>query len=307
MIFFTPLAHARRTDPDTSRMAASSICRKPHEVDDEEIATHSARVQPELSQSSSPAPPRRYGGMGLMADNTAEDSGAGTAKATDGTERLTYQLPEGATRAQLIAELTMNTIERNALTAKGYTAHHCNAVPQQGEAMKVVAAMCGKVRSGNLDDLTDMLTAQALTLDSMFTEYGRRAMTNLGQYPDAVERYTSLAAKAQAQCRTTVDTLARVKRGGKQTVKVVHVYQGGQAVVADTFSHGGSGGRERGHFQDDGQPHDQGAPIAALPGQDESGVTVPVPRNARQEAVPFTWREGNGCAEGQPQRMETRG
>lgn len=228
-------------------------------------------------------------------------------KIANGIEQVAITLPDGKTRAQLIAELTMNTVERNALTAKGFTAHHCGSVPEQSEAMQVVASMCGRVRRGNLDDLTDMLAAQALTLDAMFTEYGRRAMSNLGQYPDAVERYTNLATKAQAQCRTTIETLARVKRGGKQTVKVVHVHEGAQAVVADTFNQGGGGGHAGGAVENGKQIHEQSASVAALPGKDPAGVAVPVPGYARQEAVPAPRREGDGSAEGKSQRMEARG
>lgn len=144
-----------------------------------------------------------------------------------------------------------------------------------------------------------MLTAQALTLDAMFTEYGRRAMANLGDYPDAVERYTNLASKAQAQCRTTIETLARVKRGGKQTVKVVHVHEGAQAVVTDTFNHGGAGSGGGGEFKTDVPPHGQGTRRAALPGPNEAGYGMPLPCDARKEAVPASRGKVDGGAERQ--------
>lgn len=58
---------------------------------------------------------------------------------------------------------------------------------------------------------------------------------NLGEYPQAMERYTRLALKAQGNCRATLEALAKLHQPREQTVKHVHVNEGGQAVVADHF------------------------------------------------------------------------
>jgi hypothetical protein len=213
------------------------------------------------------------------------------------------------TREQMLAELGMGTFSRNALSAQAFASPHCGGGIEYSETMQIVAKMCAKVRSGNLEDLTDMLTAQALTLDSMFTEYSRRAAINMGQYPDAVDRYTNLAAKAQSQCRTTIETLARVKRGGKQTVTVVHVNDGGQAIVADTFNNGAAGGSGAGINDQchatrprENTPRKTGpaggtqptAPTgasAALPSPDPLGSGVPIPSRERPEKVPNARRD----------------
>lgn len=65
----------------------------------------------------------------------------------------------------------------------------------------------------------------------------------MGQYPDAAERYMRLALKAQAACRSTLDALARLHQPREQTVKHVHVSDGGQAAVADHF-HQNTGGEK---------------------------------------------------------------
>jgi hypothetical protein len=39
------------------------------------------------------------------------------------------------------------------------------------------------------------------------------------------------------------EALAKIRRKGEQTVKVVHVYPGGQAVVAETINQGGANGK----------------------------------------------------------------
>ncbi|QNM83248.1 hypothetical protein H8M03_02545 [Sphingomonas sabuli] len=227
---------------------------------------------------------------------------AGSAK--KGVETVPTVLAEGQSREELLATLVLSTVERNAVVSRAFANQVCSTgkePPDFGETTKIIAGMCGKVRQGNLDCLTDMLTAQALTLDTIFTDYTRRALVNAGQYPEAVERYTNLAAKAQSQCRATVETLARVKRGGKQTVKVVHVHEGGQAVVADTVNNGGQRGPNP---KINEQPHE---PVAALPSPDPSRDGVPVPGDARKEALPAARGQVAGSAKRKPQRLETRG
>lgn len=226
----------------------------------------------------------------------SQPNGPKKPKIKNGVESVPTVLPEGKKREELLATLVMSTVERNAVISRGFANRVIssgNEVPDFVETTKIIADMCAKVRSGNLDTLTDLLTAQALTLDTMFTSYTQRAMSNLGQYPEAVERYTNLAAKAQAQCRTTVETLARVKRGGKQTVKVVHVHEGGQAVVADTVNNGGQRGPGAKNSE---QPHE---PLASLPGPDPSRDGVPLPCPARKEPVPVARRQIDGSSEGQ--------
>ncbi len=224
-------------------------------------------------------------------------------KIKNGTETIETVLPEGKSRAELMATLVLNTVDRNVVVSRGFANQVIKSgddVPDFIEATKIVSAMCAKVRAGDLSDLTDMLTAQALTLDTIFTDYSRRALADVGQYPEAVERYTNLAAKAQAQCRTTVETLARVKRGGKQTVKVVHVHEGGQAVVADTVNNGGQRGPGAKNSE---LPHE---PVASLSGPDPSRDGVPLPSHAGKEAVPVTRGQIDRSAEGKPKRVETR-
>ena len=56
-----------------------------------------------------------------------------------------------------------------------------------------------------------MLVAQAVTLNAIFTELGRRAALNMGEYPDATDRYMRLGLRAQSKCRATLETLAEMK------------------------------------------------------------------------------------------------
>jgi hypothetical protein len=212
-------------------------------------------------------------------------------------ETVVVEREPGKTREQMHAQLTLNPMGRHALSAKAFCTGAFGDVVKFGEGLEVFAERAGRVRAGNLDDLTDMLTCQALTLDTMFTEYTRRAAINIGQHIEAVDRYTQLATKAQAQCRLTVETLAKVKRGGKQHIQITHVHEGGQAIVADTVN--GTGVRRGADGRNIEQVHEQAghAVVGALSGPDPARDPVPLSSLERQEAVPIARGQVDGGAQ----------
>jgi hypothetical protein len=95
---------------------------------------------------------------------------------------------------------------------------------------------------GDIGMASQVLAAQALTLDAMFAELARRTAMNAGDYINAAERYGRLALKAQSNCRATLETLVKLHQPREQTVRHVHVNDGGQAVIADQI-HPHRGGR----------------------------------------------------------------
>ena len=126
---------------------------------------------------------------------------------------------------------------------------------------------------GDLDWVSSMLAAQAVTLDNVFTEMARRMARNMGEHLNATEIYARYAMKAQAQSRATLEALAKLHQPREQTVRHVHVNEGGQAVIADQFHHH-AGGQENGKNAD--QPHEQSPYGPALLGQDPFGNAVPI-------------------------------
>jgi len=92
--------------------------------------------------------------------------------------------------------------------------------------------------------------------------------------------------KAQAGSRQAIETLAKLHQPREQTVRHVHVNEGGKAVIADEFHHH-TGGQRNG--RSDGQPHATGAGPAgespALPRPDPLGKAVPIPSRERQCAM----------------------
>jgi hypothetical protein len=134
---------------------------------------------------------------------------------------------------------------------------------------------------------SELLTAQAISLDALFTEFARRAASAIDEYPHAAEAYARLALKAQSNCRATLDTLVKLHQPREQTVRHVHVNEGAQAVIADQFHH--HGGQE--NEQSNKQPHATGTCQARqgtpLPSPDPLGDPVSISSHSRAAALSY--------------------
>jgi hypothetical protein len=147
-----------------------------------------------------------------------------------------------------------------------------------GEAIQSQAKLA---MSGNLGAASELLASQALTLDAMFTELARRATMNLGDYPEAAERYARLAFKAQSNSRAALEALAKLHQPREQTVKHVHVNDGAQAVVAEHF-HQHTGGTKNTETAEQSHAAQPPGSSASLLGPDPSRAGMPVPSSERQ-------------------------
>jgi hypothetical protein len=162
--------------------------------------------------------------------------------------------------------------------------------PGLGDYADVIGDMGKSAAKGDLAFVSKMLAAQAVTLDSIFTELARRMALNMGEHLNATDIYARHAMKAQAQSRATLEALAKIHQPREQTVKHVHVNEGGQAVVTDQFHHH-SGGSENGKSNE--QCHAAGSPGAgpALPSPNAIGDTVPIACGEGQATMPDAWRD----------------
>ena len=165
---------------------------------------------------------------------------------------------------------------------------------QWAGVVKTYADECARARNGDLSAASNLLTSQAMTLDTVFTEMLRRAMLNCSDYPDAADRYMLMAMKAQAQSRAAIEALAKMHQPREQTVKHVHIdNRGGQAVVTDTVQGGGT--KTENADQSYG-PAYSGPFGPSLLGEDPAWHGVPVPGAEGQEAVPYTRRQSRSAA-----------
>lgn len=209
---------------------------------------------------------------------------------------LTVEQARDETGAQAIARTVLEPQLRHAISASSF------AGKMFGESLKEPGIMdylghlrtlATKAESGDLAIASRLLAAQAITLDSMFTELARRSALNMGEHLDAAERYGRLALKAQANSRATLEALAKLHQPREQTVRHVHVNEGGQAVIADQFHHH-AGAAENGESNKQSHATGTAGSSAALPCADAGGDRVPIPGGERQSALQDARRDESG-------------
>lgn len=126
-----------------------------------------------------------------------------------GCLRVTEQKQKS--REQQIAEISLNPITLNTNTARVFSSGVFGELAIT-ESIEVVRKMTDAVVQGsNLNELEELLTTQAVALNGIFNYLALRAHTNIGHYPETVEKYMKLALKAQAQCRSTIEAINEIK------------------------------------------------------------------------------------------------
>lgn len=79
---------------------------------------------------------------------------------------------------------------------------------------------CEKAGGGDLSEVSRMLMAQALTLDTIFTELAASAASMVNV--DAAERLLRLALTAQDNGRATLEALTKLHQPCEQAVRHIH-------------------------------------------------------------------------------------
>lgn len=137
------------------------------------------------------------------------------------------------------------------------------------------------------NELEAMLVVQMIAA----SEAALRATGMIGKsdmFPHAIG-FGQLANKFMRTFTAQIEALAKLRRGGEQVVKYVHVHEGGQAVVAGTINqNGGTANVESGE-----QPYgaDTTATCAALPRPDPAQNGVPIPGNDERQMSPARRQE----------------
>ncbi len=192
-------------------------------------------------------------------------------------DTLEIKVEKGETPLKTLARIGLNPGVRHAYLA-GKAAESIfgdENAPTIIDNTEALAEILKSAAAGDKQLSSQLLAAQAVSLDTLFTELASRSKQNMGQYFDAAERYMRLALKAQAACRASLEALAKLHQPREQTVKHVHINEGGQAVVADQIhQHRGEG--ENGKTGE--QSHATGATSEspAMLGADAEGSGVPI-------------------------------
>lgn len=207
---------------------------------------------------------------------------------------------ENESKFQAAARAILNPEFRHGQTAAQlYNAQlkDTGAAPGLGDYAASIQDAIDKAAKGDIAFASRTLAAQAITLDAIFTEMARRMALNMGEYLGATQTYARIAMKAQAGSRAAIEALAKLHQPREQTVRHVHVNEGGQAVIADQFHHH-TGGGENG--QSDEQPYatgtGQSGASPALPCPDPIRQAVPIPGGEGQSPVPDARRQGQRSA-----------
>lgn len=135
-----------------------------------------------------------------------------------------------------MAETAFSATTLNTVTARNFVKPSLGEIDLT-ESVKVMREKVAKVKAGDLSDLEATLTAQAVTLDTIFNELARRSLINMGQYMNAAESYMRLALKAQAQTARTIEVLATMKNPPVVFAKQANIAHGHQQVNNATNTH----------------------------------------------------------------------
>jgi hypothetical protein len=144
--------------------------------------------------------------------------------------QLTIKLQKGETVALANARVAL-TPEYHA----AYSICELNQVTAFKEAELTeladrLAYQLQQLKDGDLGQVESMLASQAYTLDAMFHNLLRRSTLNFRNEFSVIERFIKLAMKAQSQCRTTLDSLASMKKPPPELIKQTIIAHGHQQV-----------------------------------------------------------------------------
>lgn len=146
-----------------------------------------------------------------------------------------------------------------------------------------------------IDSMEPRSQMEALLLVQMYCTHDAslRALRMLGtaEWVPQAQTYGNLATKLLRASQGQMDTLARMRRGGEQTIRHVHVdNRGGQAVIADTIQTGGQNAKT------DEQSYATGCDglSTALLGADPFGGGVPIASGEGAEALSHARRDQFG-------------
>ena len=144
------------------------------------------------------------------------------------------------------------------------------------------------------DEAEAMLAVQMVATHTAALAALHKART--AEYRESLDRWGNLATKLLRTYTAQLETLAKYRRRGSQTVRVEHVNvaPGGQAIVGPVTHMAGGGGRDRSGDQAHAQeprPALAHAPVAPLWGAHPVREAVPLAGCEGEEAVP----DARGC------------
>ena len=215
---------------------------------------------------------------------------------------LEYKLEGAATlHANIAPDVAETLLDAFGTTSKDFLASELNRLGSQlavgplhtgQREMNAALAAIDGTRPEN--EMAAMLASQMAATHSLAMDMLGR--TRRAGTPEQMQAHGALATKLLRTFTAQTEALAKIKRGGEQTVRVehVHVYSGGQAIVGSVSNRKVEGG---GDDEKENQAYgtlDPRAiattPGAALLGPNSVGHALSENRGEGQETLPPPWR-----------------
>lgn len=142
---------------------------------------------------------------------------------------LNVTAEKGKSKERKLAEVLLSPNTLNAITAQSFIGSFAGELDLT-EAVTIMQEKSDKIISGDLNELESTLTAQVVSLNSIFNTLAKRSANNMGNDFKIVEVYMRLALKSQAQCTRTIEVFAAVKNPPVVFAKQTNISHGHQQV-----------------------------------------------------------------------------
>jgi hypothetical protein len=215
---------------------------------------------------------------------------------------LEYKL-EGATtlHTDIAPDVAETLLDAFGTTSKDFLASELNLLggqlavgPLHTGQREMNAALAAIDGTRPENEMAAMLASQMAATHSLAMDMLGR--TRRAGTPEQMQAHGALATKLLRTFTAQTEALAKIKRGGEQTVRVehVHVYPGGQAIVGSVSNRKVEGGgldeKENQAYRTQVQRAITAAPGPALLGSNQIRDALPEAGGETQEAVPAAWR-----------------
>lgn len=162
------------------------------------------------------------------------------SKTSNKTNTLSVNESKTKTKDRLFAEVVLLPTNTNTVTAVNYVSNAISGEISMTDAVAVMKDKVKEINNGNLQALEGTLTAQVVSLDTIFNSLALKSRSS--DTMSKMESYLRLALKAQAQCARTIEVLANLKNPPIVYAKQANIANGNQQVnngTMETSTHTG--------------------------------------------------------------------
>lgn len=166
--------------------------------------------------------------VSLKKDLSLKKSNANTRHRHKKSSTLHIDDDQNKTKDRLHAEVVLSSTNTNTVTAVNYVSNAINGEISMTDAVSVMKEKIATINSGNLQVLEGTLTAQIVSLDTIFNSLALKSRSS--DTMSKMESYLRLALKAQAQCARSIEVLTTIKNPPIVYAKQANIAQGNQQV-----------------------------------------------------------------------------